>query len=56
MNSILTVSAVNAYIAFKLKNDPKLKGIAVSGEISDITVNQTSGHMYFSITDGKSYI
>lgn len=56
VNSILTVSAVNTYIAFKLKNDPKLKGIAVSGEISDITINQTSGHMYFTITDGKSYL
>ena len=56
MSSILTVSAINTYIAFKLKNDPKLKGIAIKGEISDFSVNYSSGHMYFSLTDGKSSI
>lgn len=56
MSSILSVSAVNTYIAFKLKNDPKLKGIAVKGEISDLSVNYSSGHIYFSLTDGKSTV
>ncbi len=54
MSTILTVSSINTYIAFKLKNDPKLKGIAVKGEISDISVNYGSGHIYFTLTDGKS--
>lgn len=56
LNSILTVSAVNTYVSFKLKNDPKLKGIAVSGEISDISINSLSGHIYFTLTDGKANI
>lgn len=56
MNSILTVSAVNTYVAFKLKNDPKLKGIAVRGEISDLSLNYSSGHMYFTLTDGNASI
>ena len=56
MNTILTVSAVNTYISFKLKSDPKLKGIAISGEITDLTINHTSGHMYFSLTDGNSTV
>ncbi len=56
LNSILSVSALNTYISFKLKNDPKLKGIAVKGEISDISINRTSGHIYFTLTDGSSNI
>ena len=54
MNSILSVSAINTYISFKLKNDSKLKGIAVSGEISDLSISHVSGHFYFTLTDGKS--
>lgn len=56
MNSILSVSAINTYISFKLKNDSKLKGIAVSGEISDLSASHVSGHLYFTLTDGKSLI
>lgn len=55
MNSILTVSEISTYISFKLKNDPKLKGIAISGEISDVSVS-TAGHFYFSLSDGKCMI
>ena len=54
MNSILSVSAINTYISFKLKNDSKLKGITVSGEISDLSISHVSGHLYFTLTDGKS--
>lgn len=54
MSTILTVSSVNTYVSFKLKNDPKLKGIAVKGEISDISANYSSGHIYFTLTDGTS--
>lgn len=54
MSSILSVSAINSYVAFKLKNDPKLKGVAVKGEISDLNLNYSSGHIYFSLTDGKA--
>lgn len=53
MSTILTVSSVNTYVAFKLKNDPKLKGVAVKGEISDISANYSSGHIYFTLTDGQ---
>lgn len=56
LNSILSVSALNTYISFKLKNDPKLKGIAVKGEISDISINRSSGHIFFTLTDGSSNI
>lgn len=54
MSNILTVSSVNTYLAFKIKNDPKLKGVAVKGEISDISTNYSQGHLFFTLTDGKS--
>ncbi len=56
MNAILTVSQINTYVSFKLKNDPKLRGIAVKGEISDLSENSRSGHLYFSICDSECTI
>lgn len=54
MSSILTVSQINTYLSFKIKNDPKLKGIAIKGEISNLSVNQKSGHIYFTLKDATS--
>ncbi len=56
MSSILTVSQINTYLSFKIKNDPKLKGVAVKGEISNLSVNQKSGHIYFTLKDISSSI
>ena len=53
MSCILTVSQVNAYVASKITSDLKLKGIAVKGEISSLTVNYRSGHMYFTLKDDE---
>lgn len=56
MSSILTVSQINTYISLKIKNDPKLKGVAIKGEISNLSVNQKSGHIYFTLKDASSSI
>lgn len=56
MSSILSVLQINTYISFKLKNDPKLKGVAIKGEISNLSVNQKSGHIYFTLKDESSSI
>lgn len=56
MSSILTVSQINTYISLKIKNDPKLKGVAIKGEISNLSVNQKSGHIYFTLKDDASSI
>lgn len=53
MSSILTVSQLNRYVGYKIKQDVKLHGVAVSGEITDLSVYYKSGHMYFTITDGE---
>lgn len=56
MSSILSVSQLNKYVAFKLKSDVKLKGLCVKGEISNFGVNYKSGHAYFTIKDEQSCV
>lgn len=50
---ILTVTQLNRYISFKLKDDKKLKGILLKGEISNFKAHR-SGHFYFTLKDGES--
>ena len=49
--SILTVSQLNRYVAFRLQEDAKLRGILLRGEIANYTKNFRSGHCYFSVRD-----
>ena len=56
MASVLTVSQLNKYVAFKLSSDIKLKGVAVKGEISNFVCHFRSGHMYFTLKDGNSQV
>ena len=53
MSSIMTVSQVNRYISFKLKDDKKLRGILISGEISGFTNHAKTGHFYFTLKDSE---
>lgn len=56
MSSIMTVSQLNRYIAFKLKEDRNLRGILISGEISNFTNHAKTGHLYFTLKDKDSAI
>lgn len=56
MNAILSVSQINTYISLKLKNDPRLRGIAIRGEISNLSQSSRAGHIYFSLRDGNAVI
>lgn len=56
MSSILTVSQINRYISFKFKEDKKLYGILVSGEISNFTNHARTGHLYFTLKDNETSI
>lgn len=56
MSSILTVSQINRYISFKIKEDKKLHGILVSGEISNFTNHNKTGHLYFTLKDNETSI
>lgn len=56
MSSILTVSQLNRYMSFKIKEDTKLRGLLVKGEISGFTHHMRTGHFYFTLTDSSSSI
>ncbi|MCM1523930.1 MAG: exodeoxyribonuclease VII large subunit [Ruminococcus sp.] len=56
MSSILTVSQLNRYISFKLKEDTKLRGILIQGEISGFNHHLRSGHFYFTLKDGAAAV
>ena len=51
--NILTVSQLNRYLAFKFKEDDKLKGIYLKGEISNF---KNAGHLYFTLKDSDTLI
>lgn len=56
MSAVLTVTQLNRYIAFKLKEDVNLRGKLIRGEISNFTNHTKSGHFYFTLKDGESSV
>ena len=56
MAAALTVSQLNTYVAFKFKGDKLLKGLAVKGEISNLSTGYASGHIYFTLKDEKAMV
>ena len=53
--AILSVSQLNRYVGFKLKEDRALQGILVRGEITNFT-NTTAGSLYFTLRDAESCV
>lgn len=49
--SVFTVSQINRYIGFKLKEDKNIQNIMVRGEISNFTNHYKTGHLYFTLKD-----
>ena len=56
MSAIIGVAQLNRYISLKLKNDVKLSGVTVRGEITDFKVHFKSGHAYFALKEDGSQI
>lgn len=56
MSAVLTVSQLNRYVAFKLKEDKNLHGKLIRGEISNFTNHAKSGHFYFTLKDCESSV
>lgn len=56
MSAVLTVSQLNRYVAFKLKEDKNLHGKLIRGEISNFTNHAKSGHFYFTLKDSESSV
>lgn len=53
---VLSVSQINFYIKSIIENDGSLQFVLVTGEISNLTVHQRSGHIYLSLKDRNSVI
>lgn len=53
--TVLTVTELNNYVKTLLDNEPNLKNVFVTGEISNFK-NHYSGHMYMTIKDGGGAI
>lgn len=53
MSSILTVSQLNRYISFRMKEDKNLRSILIKGEISNFTNHNKTGHLYFTLKDNE---
>ena len=53
--TIFTVTKLNEYASRILQNDPRLRSIRVSGEISGFKCH-SSGHLYFNLKDEGAVI
>lgn len=53
---VLSVSQINFYIKSIIENEGSLQFVLVTGEISNLTVHQRSGHIYLSLKDSNSVI
>ena len=51
MSSILTVTQLNNILSAKIKTEPKFRGLAIKGEISNLSVSAQAGHVYFYLRD-----
>ncbi len=56
MSAVLTVSQLNRYISFRMKEDKNLRGILIRGEISNFTNHTKTGNLYFTLKDGVSSV
>ncbi len=52
--AIISVTQLNRYVGFKLKEDRGLQGVLVRGEITNFTNHYRSGHLYFTLRDAES--
>lgn len=51
---VMTVSQLNRYVRSRLEEDPRLSSVFISGEITDLKQNPSSGHVYFTLKDGAA--
>lgn len=56
MSRPVPVSRLNWYVKQKLEGDEKLHDLLVSGEISNLTMHQRSGHIYFVLKDASAAV
>ncbi len=52
----VSVSQLNKYVSFVLKEDSNIQNIKVRGEISNFVRNANSGHCYFTLKDANASV
>ena len=52
----ITVSALNHYVKILLESNERLQEVSVTGEISGLSINSISRHMYFVLKDSTAAI
>ena len=55
VGSVLTVTKLNEYVSSILSNEPRLRSVRVSGEISGFK-RYSSGHLYFNLKDSGAVV
>ncbi|RMG25117.1 MAG: exodeoxyribonuclease VII large subunit [Bacteroidetes bacterium] len=55
VKQVYTVGELTQYLKYLLEQDTRLRGVSVSGEISNITYH-SSGHVYFSAKDAGAQL
>lgn len=53
---VVTVSQVNKVVSMLIKSDRRLANVAVRGEVSNFVCHKKTGHLYFTLTDGKTQL
>lgn len=54
-NKYLSVKALTKYLKYKFDQDPYLRRVFVTGELSNVKLH-SSGHLYFALKDGRAVI
>jgi exodeoxyribonuclease VII large subunit len=56
METVITVAALNHYLASRFSEDKILRKIMIKGEISNFTRHYKSGHFYFTLKDREAAV